>query len=404
MSLLGNLKGVLRFKGPSLDPARRRLARAVNVHDLRRLARRRLPAGVFDYIDGGAEDEVTLRRNVEAFTHYDFQPRVLRDTAKIDPATTALGTPVSFPVAVAPMGFCRIADPAGELAIAAAAGRAGVPYVLSTMATRSIEEVAAVSTGPTWFQVYTWKDRGLVAELLQRAHDARYEAIVLTVDLARLGRRERDLRRGFTMPPTLGPGTLLSGLRHPAWTWSFLRSDPIRFANVVGKGVADGVEPVRLADKVQGQYDPSLTWDDLAWFRNRWPGPIVLKGIQTVADARLAADAGVDAIVLSNHGGRQLDGAPAPLHLVAPVADAVGGRIEIYCDGGVRRGGDIVKALALGADGVMVGRPLLYGLAAGGETGVDHVFEMLRSGMEDVMALLGLVDVASITSDAVSRR
>ena len=399
-----NLRAVMRFEPIELDPVIRRLSRAANVADLRRIARRRLPSGVFDYIDGGAEDEHTLRRNVNGFRRYEFRPRVLRDASMLNTRSRLLGKEVALPLVVAPMGFVRIADPAGELALARAAARAGVPFSLSTMATRSIEEVAAVSEGPKWFQVYVWRDRGLLRELLARARAAAYDAITISVDTAVLGRRERDVRRGFTLPPKIGPGTLVDGLIHPGWTWSFLRAEPILFANVVGKGVGDGVEAVSLAQHFAEQFDPAHSWDDIGWFREQWGGPIVIKGIQTVDDARIAADIGVEAVALSNHGGRQLDGAPAPIELVEPVAQEVGGKVEIICDGGVRRGSDIVRALALGADACMVGRPFLYGLAAGGERGTDFVFDFLHSGMRQTMALVGATAVSEITRELVARR
>ena len=346
MNPFDTLRSVVRFRRFETDPIERRLARAASVDDLRRIARRRLPGGVFDYIDGGAEDERTLSANTAAFASTTFRPRVLRDVAKVETSSTLLGRPIDYPLVLAPTGFTRIADPDGELAVARAAERAGLPYTLSTLSTRSIEEVRAVSGGRLWFQVYAWRDRGLVAEMIQRAAAARYEALVLTVDTAVLGRRERDVRRGFSLPPTIGLSTIVDGARHPSWTWSFVRSEPIRFANVVGRDVGDGASPVTLSDYINAQFDPALSWSDVDWLRSVWDGPIVVKGVQTVDDAVLAAERGVDAIALSNHGGRQLDGAPATLSLVAPVVDAVGGRTEVICDGGVRRGSDIVKAVA----------------------------------------------------------
>jgi L-lactate dehydrogenase (cytochrome) len=249
--------------------------------------------------------------------------------------------------------------------------------------------VRAVSTGDLWFQVYVWRDKELLGEMLQRAAAAEYSTIVITVDTAVLGRRERDVRSGFTLPPKLGLDTLLDGALHPAWTWDFLRADPISFANVVGKSVGDGSDAVSLAAYMNSQFDPALSWDDIDWFRERWAGKVVLKGIQTVADALLAAERGVDAIALSNHGGRQLDGAPPPIELVAPVREAVGDRLEILCDGGVRRGSDVVKAAALGANGAMSGRAYLYGLGAGGERGVDHVLFLLDESIRRTLALVG---------------
>jgi L-lactate dehydrogenase (cytochrome) len=401
--MIESFRSVVRFKPIELDPVRRRLASAASVEDLRRAAKRRLPAGVFDYIDGGAEDELALSRNAQAYREIRFNPRVLRDVSKIDTGTTLLGRPIALPLVLAPTGFTRIADPQGELAVARAAARVGIPYSLSTMGTRSIEEVAAVGSGPKWFQVYTWRDRGLVRALLERAAAAGYEAIILTVDTPVLGRRERDVRRGYTLPPKIGLETVIDGVRHPGWTLDLLRNDPITFASVAGDNPAgDGSSAVTLSEYINAQFDPALSWEEIDWLRSVWDGPIVVKGVQTVADATLAAGHGVEAIALSNHGGRQLDGAPAIIDLVEPVAQAVGGRVEIIADGGVRRGSDIVKALALGADAVMAGRAYLYALGAAGEAGVDHVLSLLVEGMERTMALTGCQQVADIGRDLVT--
>ncbi len=405
MGLVKTFRSVVRFKPIELDPTKRKLATAANVDDLRRLAKRRLPAGVFHYIDGGAEDELSLARNVTGYSDIEFRPRVLRDVSKIDTRTTLLGKSIPMPLVFAPTGFTRIADSQGELAVARAANRAGIPYGLSTMGTRSIEEVAAVSDGPKWFQVYTWRDRSLVRDLLERAAAANFEAIQLTIDTAVLGRRERDVRRGYTLPPKIGLGTIIDGMMHPAWTLDFLRNDPITFASVADDNDAgDGGSAVTLSEYINSQFDPALSWAELEWLRSVWDGPIVLKGVQTVADAELAVEHGADAIALSNHGGRQLDGAPSIIELVEPVAQAVGGQIEIIADGGVRRGSDIVKAVALGANAVMAGRAYLYALGAAGEPGVDHVIDFLTEGMERTMALTGCQEVADITRDLVTWR
>lgn len=403
MGMLETVRSVVQFRKFEIDPVTRRLNKAANVEDLRKIAKRRLPGGVFDYIDGGAEDESALYRNRASFAEYEFRPRILRDVSQLDTSTTLLGRTIPMPLVLAPTGFSRIADPQGELAVARAAARAGVPYSLSTMSTRSIEEVAAVSDGPKWFQVYTWKDRGLVKDLVQRSAAAGYEAIILTVDTAVLGRRERDVRRGFTLPPKIGLDTIVDGIIHPKWTWDFVRAEPIVFSNIVGQHEEDGSTAVSLAEHVNRQFDPKLSWVDVDWLRDVWDGPIVLKGIQTIDDAKKAVEAGVDAIALSNHGGRQLDSAPAIVDLVAPVREAVGDDIEIICDGGVRRGSDIVKAVALGADAVMVGRAYLYGLGAAGERGVDHVLSLLDEGMRRTMALVGTTAVEDITGDYVCR-
>ncbi|MGO9560554.1 MAG: alpha-hydroxy acid oxidase [Acidimicrobiales bacterium] len=390
------LRSVVRLGPVATDLDERRLARAASVEDLRRIAKRRLPGGVFDYIDGAAEDERTLAANQHGYAAIKYRPRVLRGLSKIDTATTILGKPVAYPLVLAPTGFTRIADPAGELAVARAAERAGLPYTLSTLSTRSIEEVREVSDGRLWFQLYVFRDRGLVKEMIERAAAARFEALVLTVDTAVLGRRERDVRRGFSLPPTVGPGTFVDGILHPGWTWRFLRSEPIRFANVVGRSVGDGASPVTLSDYINTQFDSSLSWHDVDWLRSVWEGPIVIKGIQTVADAVIAANAGIEAIAISNHGGRQLDGAPAPIDLVAPIADAVGDRAEIICDGGVRRGSDILKAVAAGANAAMAGRAYLYGLGAAGERGVDRVLQWLHADLVRTMSLVGTDSVGDL--------
>jgi L-lactate dehydrogenase (cytochrome) len=415
--MIETLRSVLQFRKFERDPVTRRLARAANVDDLRLMAKKRMPAGVFDYIDGAAEDEITLGRNASAFDDIQFRPRVLQDVSEIDTSTEVLGDRVPLPLILSPTGFTRIADPAGELAVCRAAARARLPYTLSTMGTRSIEEVAAaqsqVGTGldgapieksRRWFQVYVWKDKGLVKDMLERAKHAGFETIMITVDTAVLGRRERDVRRGLTLPPKLGIDTIFDGIRHPRWTWAFVRDEPIMFANVVGKDDEDGSDPVSLAEHVNAQFDPSLSWSDIEWFQSVWDGPVVVKGIQTVSDAVTAADMGVQAVALSNHGGRQLDGAPPPIELVAPVADAIGGRAEIYCDGGVRRGSDILKAVALGADACMIGRAYFYALGAAGERGVDWVLDFLAAGMRQTMALSGVKTIAQISSDLVEPR
>lgn len=400
--LLGPL-GVARFRRPELSLRKRRLAKSATVEDLRRIARRRLPRGVFDYIDGGAEDELTMAGNSEAYRRLTFSPRVLRDVSQVDISSSLLGRKLAYPLVLAPTGFTRIAHPQGELAVARAAKRAGLPYALSTLGTRSIEEVAEVGSDRLWFQVYTWRDRDLVADLIERAANSGYEALCLTVDTAVLGRRERDVRRGFTLPPKIGLSTLIDGVIHPGWSWAFLTSEPIIFANVAGdRSVGDGSDAISLAEYVGSQFDPALSWDDVEWFRDRWAGPLVVKGIQSVDDARIASDRGVDAIAISNHGGRQLDSAPATLDLLRSIAAAVGDKTEIICDGGVRRGSDIVKAIALGADAVMAGRPYLYGLGAAGEPGVDQVLTNFASEMRRTMALIGCTSVDDLGPEYIS--
>ena len=384
-----SLRSVVRFRKFEFDSAKRRLSRVGNIGDLRRVARRRLPSGVFDYIDGAAEDERTYARNEAGFATIRFVPRVLRGNAQIDTSTTLMGEHLPVPLVLAPTGFTRIAHSQGELAVARSAERAGLPYALSTLGTRSIEEVAEASDGDKWFQVYVWKDRGLVNEMLDRAAAVGYSTAVITVDTAMFGRRERDVRRGFTLPPRIGPGTIIDGMLNPSWSWDFMRAEPIMFANVTGKSVGDGSDPISLAEYVADQMDPGLSWEDIDRFREQWPGKLTIKGIQTVVDAKIAADRGVDAVILSNHGGRQLDDAPAPIDLLPSVADALEGGTEIILDGGIRRGSDVVKAVALGARACMIGRPYLYGLGAAGEQGVDFVLEHLAEGVERTLALIG---------------
>ena len=413
--MLRAVKSVLRFRRFERNAALRRLNKAANIEDLRTICMRRLPAGVFGYIDGAAEDERTVQRNTAVYSQIAFKPRVLRDVANINLSTDVLGVPVSFPFIISPTGFTRIAHPLGEIAVARSAAENHIPFTLSTMATRSIEEIADLANpafqdksdpmpdaARNWFQVYVWKDRGLLKELLDRAKDAHFEAIMITVDTAVLGRRERDVRKGFTLPPKVGVDTIFDGMKHPAWTWGLLRNDPIRFANVVGSGTEDGSTAITLSDHVNAQFDQSLSWKDIEWFRDVWDGPIVLKGIQTVEDAKIASSQEIDAIALSNHGGRQLDDAPTPLELIEPVIQSVNGEIEVYCDGGIRRGSDIVKAMALGATACMAGRPTFYGLGAAGQRGVDWVLDFLQDGMARTMALLGVRDVKDLGRDHIS--
>ncbi len=399
--MLAALRSVLRFRRFHLSSVKRRLARAACVEDLRRIARKRLPGGVFDYIDGGAEDELALDRNTRAFRELRYRPRVLRDVDRIDTSTVILGEPAPMPLILAPTGFTRIAHPDGELAVARAAARAGLPYALSTLGTRSTEEISAVSTGRKWFQVYVWRDRGLVTEMIDRAAASGFEALCVTVDSVVLGRRERDVRRGFTLPPKIGLDTIFDGLRHPGWTWQFVRSEPILFPMVTGHSGLDGTSAVALSRIVNEQFDASLSWSDIEWLKAAWDGPVLVKGVQTTDDAVMARDLGLAGVILSNHGGRQLDSAPAVVDLVAPVADAVGDDLDVICDGGIRRGGDIVKAVALGATACMAGRSYLYGLGAAGEPGVDWVVEHLRAGMKRDMALCGVTSVAELTNEIV---
>jgi len=397
------IRSVVRLRKFEFNGTKRRLAKVGNVDDLRLLAKRRLPGGVFDYFDGAAEDEVTKVENSSAFSKVELRPRVLVDVSSIDTSTTIMGQPVPFPIALSPTGFTRIAHPDGELAVARVAGAVNLPYTLSTLGTRSIEEVAKVATGPLWYQLYVWKDRGLSRELVERARDNGYKAIMLTVDTPVFGRRERDVRRGFTLPPKIGLETFVDGILHPKWTWDFVRSEPITFSAVAGRKSVDGSTAVTLSDYVNSQFDPTLSWKDLDWIREVSGLPLMLKGIQSVEDAKLAVELGVDAIALSNHGGRQYDGAPAPVALLPRVMNAVGESIEVLVDGGMRRGSDVVKACALGARAVMFGRPYLYGLGAGGEMGVRWAIDHITSGVTRTMGLIGETSITKLSPGVVTR-
>jgi L-lactate dehydrogenase (cytochrome) len=351
-----------------------------------------------------------MANNSAAFERVHLTPRVLVDVSQIDTSVTVMGTRMPYPFAFSPTGFTRIATSAGETAVARVAARHGVPYTLSTLGTRSIEEVAAArasvttaaarasaaSTSLLWYQLYVWKDRGLSRELVQRAKAAGYQAIMVTVDTAVFGRRDRDVRRGFTLPPKIGLETFIDGVRHPRWTLDFITHEPITFSAVSGRGDLDGSTAITLSDYVNSQFDASLSWRDLDWVRSESGLPIMLKGIQSVDDALRARSEGVEAIALSNHGGRQFDGSPAPIELLPSVMDAVGDGIEVLVDGGVRRGSDVVKACALGARAVMFGRPYLYGLGAAGELGVEWVINYFTAGVKRTMALVGATDVASL--------
>lgn len=371
---------------------------AASVADLRPIARRHVPRAVFDYVDGGAEEELSLARARDAFGRVEFVPSVLRGVADVDPSTTILGAPASLPLAFAPTGFTRLMHHAGEPAVARAAARAGIPYALSTLGTTSPERLAAdAPDGRRWFQLYVWRDRDAVAELVARAAGAGFEALILTVDTPVAGARLRDVRNGFSIPPALTLRTLADISVHPGWWLNLLTTDPITFASFRS---SDGT----VAELLDTVLDPGLDWDDLAWLRGAWTGPLVVKGIQSVEDARRAADHGVDAIVLSNHGGRQLDRAPVPLELLPSVVAAVGERVEVYVDGGILSGADVVAAVGLGARACLVGRAYLYGLMAGGEAGVDRVATLFRTDVMRTMRLLGVRSVPELTPERVRLR
>jgi L-lactate dehydrogenase (cytochrome) len=362
------------------------------------MARRRAPRAVFDYTDGAANDEVALARARDAFQRVEFHPRVLRDVAKVDASTEFLGARTAYPFAFAPTGFTRMMHTEGEIAVGRVAQRTGIPMGLSTMGTTSIEELAAEVPGlRRWFQLYLWKDREASKELVERARQSGYEALILTVDVPVAGMRRRDVRNGFSLPPALALSTILEGALHPAWWLDFLTTPPLEFASMRSSGGT-------VAELIDKMFDPSVTMEDLAWLRELWKGPILVKGIQTPQDAARLADAGVNAVVISNHGGRQLDKAPVPLEQLPRVLEVVAGRCEVYLDTGVMSGSDIVAAVALGARGVLVGRAFLYGLMAGGEKGVQRAAQILTSGIERTMRLLGVNSIGELTPDLVTLR
>lgn len=384
---------------PALTGGRsRRLARAGSIEDLRQLARRRAPRAVFDYTDGGAAAEVSLRRSRAAFERVELRPSVLRDVSQVDTSTTVLGAATALPLGFAPTGFTRMMHAQGEPAVARAAGRAGVPYALSTMGTTSVEALAqAAPATRRWFQLYLWRDREASLDLVARARAAGYQALVLTVDTPVAGVRLRDVRNGLTVPPALTLRTLADMSVHPAWWFDVLTTEPLEFASLRNWGgtVAE------LADKI---FDPGATIEDVRRLRSAWPGPLIVKGVQTAQDARLVVDAGVDAVVLSNHGGRQLDRSPTPLEQLPSVVEAVGRDAEVYLDGGIMSGADVVAAVALGARACLVGRAYLYGLMAGGEQGVDRAAQILADEVRRTMQLMGVSSIEDLTPDRVRQR
>lgn len=385
------IRELLQFQTPRMRRVDRFLGRAVEIEDLRREACRRWPRGVRGYVEGGADGEISLARNRAAFQRHELLPRVLQDVSKVDLRARLLGCDSSLPLALGPTGYTRMMHADGERAVARAARVAGVPYTVTTMSTVRLEEIP--SGGDLWFQLYMWRDRRLVDDLVDRAAAAGYRALMLTVDTAVTGQRLRDARTGFTLPPTLTPGTFLDMARRPGWCASLLRGEAITFANLPPQ-VCEGSESVM--DFAARQFDASVTWDDVARLRQRWSGALVLKGIVRPEDVARAIDAGVDAVVLSNHGGRQLDQVVAPIDVLPAVRDRVGDGIELYVDSGVRRGTDIALALALGANGVLIGRPYLYGLGAAGQAGVSAAIAMLERELARAMQLLGVTDVDSL--------
>jgi L-lactate dehydrogenase (cytochrome) len=375
----------------------------VNVDDLRERARRRLPRALFDYVDGGAEDEQTLRANQADFARYTFRPRVLVDVGDRDQSTTVLGQPIASPLILAPTGFTGLLWPRGEIVAARAAARKGVVFTLSTMSICSMEEVSEAASGPLWFQLYVWRDREIVRSLIERARAAGYRALVITVDTPVLGRRERDVRSGLVLPPRITVRNVLDTVRRVSWLRRVLTSPRPTFGNFVG---TPGVEhdAVSLASFTTKQFSPSVSWADLDWYRSIWPGPIAIKGIMAAEDARLAVEHGVQAIVVSNHGGRQLDYLPSPIEVLPEIFDAVEGRAEVILDGGVRRGSDVVKAVALGARACMIGKSFNYGVAAAGQRGVEQALDILQQEIDRTLALIGRPRLADLDRSAVRPR
>lgn len=377
------------------------LQRCSNVSDLRRMAHARLPGPIFHYIDGGADDEWSLKRNTQAFDDYVLLPNYLREVESIDLRTNVLGTTLELPFFLAPTGMSRLFHHEKELGVARAAAKYGTLYSLSTLGTASIEEVAAVDGAPKMFQIYILKDRELTREFVARCRAADFQAMCLTVDTPLAGNRERDVVHGMSMPPRFGLASLWSFATHWRWAFNLLRHPDFRLANVAHRVDALGAGTMGLIDYVNGQFDRSVTWDDAAWLAEQWPGAFLIKGLQTAADARRAVDIGASGIVISNHGGRQLDTTPAPIDCVAEIRDAVGGALELIVDGGIRRGTHILKALALGADACSIGRAYLYGLAAGGQAGVERALHLLREELLRDMALLGCNSIAELTHDKI---
>ncbi len=362
--------------------------RCNSIDDLNRRAKKSVPGVIYDYIEGGAEDEITMARNRASFLDYEFVPRVLNDVKNIDLTTAMQGKKYALPLFLAPTGMSRLFHYQGETAVARAARNNGIPYALSTVGTTSIEDIANISGGSHFFQIYVWQNRDLVYAFIDRCKKMKYSGIILAVDCASLGKRERDLRNGHGRPLEMKIRTALSGLTRPGWIYRFLTSGKLRMANMVDH-LPHGGDALKTIDRVNEQFDASVTWEDAERLRDCWDGPFLLKGVQCIEDCRKAVEIGATGVVLSNHGGRQLDGAPPALELLPGAVSAAGGKLEIYIDGGIRRGSDVVKAMALGAAGCMIGRPYLYGLAAGGENGVERSIQILKEEMVRVMQLIG---------------
>jgi len=346
---------------------------------------------VFDYVDGAAGEEISMRRNRAAFEAIELVPSVLRDVSTASPATTILGRPSAMPLVFGPTGFTRLMHHEGERAVARAARQAGIPYALSTVGTTTPEDlVAAVPGSDLWFQLYVWRDRGITRELVARVREAGYSTLILTADTPAAGARLRDVRSGFTIPPTMRPSTIADIATHPGWWFNLLTTEPLQFATPPGFHGTVG-------ELIDSMFNPALTMDDVDWLRSEWPGSLVIKGILNPADAIAVVERGADAVIVSNHGGRQLDRVPTPLELLPSILQAVDGRAEVLVDGGVRSGADVVAAVAMGARACLVGRAYLYGLMAGGERGVTRVADLLRADLVRTMKLLGVSAVGELT-------
>lgn len=371
------------------------MAVILSTDDFRRLAQRRIPKAIFDYADGGSYDERTLRRNAADLDAMTFRQRVMVDVSKISLDSTLLGAPVSMPLAIGPTGLAGLFHADGEILGARAAAACGIPFCLSTMSICSIEDVREATKQPFWFQQYLMKDRGFNQELIDRAAAAQCSALMLTLDLQVIGERRRDPRNGLTIPPQLTLRNAWDIATKPNWALRVLFGKRRTFGNLVGRiGGSSGINT--LAEWTATQFDPSANWRDVEWVRSRWPGKLILKGVLDVEDARLAVAAGADAIVVSNHGGRQLDGAPSSISVLREIVDAVGGRCEVLFDGGVRSGQDIAKALALGARGALIGKAFLYALSAGGEAGVTRALSIMRNELRVTLALTGTSSIDGV--------
>ena len=374
-----------------------------SIDDYRELARRRLPRQIFDMVDGGAYEETTLRANRADLAALRLRQRVLLDVARRETSVTVLGRRLSLPVILAPIGLAGLAGRRAEVQGARAAERAGVPFCMSTLSICSLEEVRRTTTAPFWFQLYMMRDRGCVRELLQRAQAAGCDALILTVDLAVLGARYRDVRNGLAGGLSLAGKLALAweSLRHFGWMREVaIGGRPLSFGNLIG--IAPGAQTIDEVKKwVDTQFDPTVTWQDLEWIRQHWPGPLIIKGILATEDAREAAARGADAIVVSNHGGRQLDSAPSTISMLPRIIEAVAGRVEVLLDGGIRSGQDVLKAMALGAHACLIGRAWVYGMAARGEPGIDDILRIIRRELDIAMALTGTTSLAQINRETL---